>query len=114
MTRTVQVAVLQYCAGPNQASTLPLLRRLIKEAAGSGAAFVCLPECANFIAKDRLALRELAEEEASSQSLTCLQELAKKYQIHINAGSLMMRAEADDRQANRSYLISQGHHSGPI
>ena len=103
--RTVQVAVLQYCAGPDQASTLPLVRRLITEAAGSGAAFICLPECTNFLAKDRVALRELAEDEASSQSLSCLQELAKTFQIHINAGSLMMRADADDRQANRSYLI---------
>ena len=105
MKRTVQVAVLQYCAGPDQASTLPVVRRLIIEAATSGAAFICLPECANFLAKDRVALRELAEDEASSQSLSCLRELAKTYQIHVNAGSLMMRADADDRQANRSYLI---------
>ena len=105
MKRTIQVAVLQYCSGPDQASTLHLMKRLITEAASSGAAFICLPECANFLAKDRMALRKLAEDEASSQSLFCLQELAKTYQIHINAGSLMMRADADDRQANRSYLI---------
>jgi len=105
MTRTVQVAVLQYCAGPDQVTTLPLMRRLITEAAGSGAAFICLPECANFLAKDRAALQELAEDEASSQSLSCLQELAKTFQIHINAGSLMMRANGHNRQANRGYLI---------
>ena len=105
MTRTVKVAVLQYCAGSNQSRTLPLMMRLIKEAADNGAAFICLPECANFLAEDRLALRELAEDEASSESLSCLQQLAKTYQIHINAGSLMMRADNDDRQANRSYLI---------
>ena len=89
MTRTVQVAVLQYCAGPDQVTTLPLMRRLITEAADSGAVFICLPECANFLAKDRAAL----------------QELAKTFQIHINAGSLMMRANNDDCQANRGYLI---------
>ena len=105
MTRTVQVAVLQYCAGPDQVTTLPLMRRLITEAADSGAVFICLPECANFLAKDRAALQELAEDEASSQSLSCLQELAKTFKIHINAGSLMMRANNDDRQANRGYLI---------
>lgn len=105
MSRTVQVAVLQYCAGPDQDSTLPLVRRLITEAVGSGAEFICLPECVNFIAKDRASLRELAEDEASSSTLSCLQELAKTYQIHISAGSLLMRADNDDRQANRSYLI---------
>ena len=105
MALKVQVAVLQYCAGPDQASTLPIVHRLITEAAENGAKLICLPECANFLAKDRMALRELAEDEASSQSLSCLQELAKTYQIHISAGSLMMRADADDRQANRTYLI---------
>ena len=106
MTRTVQVAALQYCAGPDQASTLPLVRRLIKEAASKGAEFICLPECANFLAKDQASLRETAEDEISSQSLAQLRNLAKAYRIHISAGSLMMRADADDRQANRSYLIS--------
>ena len=107
MTRKIQVAVLQYCAGPDQASTLPLVSRLITEAASNGATFICLPECANFLAKDRAALRELAENENSSESLACLQELAKTYEIHISAGSLIMRADNDDRQANRSYLIGQ-------
>ena len=105
MTRKVQVAVLQYCAGPDQASTLPLLSRLIKEAASNGATLICLPECANFLAKDRAALRKLAEDEASSQSLLCLQQLANTYQAHISAGSLMMRTDNDNRQSNRSYLI---------
>ena len=105
MTRTVQVAVLQYCAGPNQYCTRPLMMRLIKEAANNGAEFICLPECANFLAEDRVALREFAEDEASSESLSCLQQLAKTYQIHISAGSLIMRADNDDRQANRGYLI---------
>ena len=105
MMRGVQVAVLQYCAGPDQASTLPLVKRLVTEAADNGAAFICLPECANFLAKDRTVLRELAEDEASSPSLSCLQQLAKTYQVHISAGSLMMRADNDDRHANRGYLI---------
>ena len=80
MTRTVQVAVLQYCAGPDQVTTLPLMRRLITEAAGSGAAFICLPECANFLAKDRVALKELAEDEASGQSLSCRRACRKAFQ----------------------------------
>lgn len=105
MTRSLEVAVLQYCAGPDQTSTLPIVCRLISEAANRGASLICLPECANFLAANKASLRKLAEDETSSQSLSCLQDLAKSYQIHISVGSLMMRAEADDRQANRSYLI---------
>lgn len=105
MTRSVQVAVLQYCAGADQSATLPIVKRLVTAAAANGARFICLPECANFLAADKAALCKLAEEEASSQSLACLTELAKTHQIFISAGSLMMRADGDDRQANRSYLI---------
>ena len=105
MTRSVQVAVLQYCAGADQSATLPIVKRLVTAAAANGARFICLPECANFLAADKAALCKLAEEEASSQSLACLTELARTHQIFISAGSLMMRADGDDRQANRSYLI---------
>ena len=105
MTRSVQVAVLQYCAGADQSATLPIVKRLVTAAAANGAKFICLPECANFLAADKAALCKLAEEEASSQSLACLTELARTHQIFISAGSLMMRADGDDRQANRSYLI---------
>ena len=92
MTRTVRVAVLQYCAGPDQVTTLPLMRRLITEAADRGAVFICLPECANFLEKDRAALQELAEDEASSQSLSCLQELAKKFQIYITLKNIELNS----------------------
>ena len=105
MTGSIQVAVLQYCAGADQSVTLPLIRRLVTEAAKSGARFICLPECANFLAADKKSLRMLAEEEAGSQSLACLTELAKTHHIFISAGSLMMRTDSEDKQANRSYLV---------
>ena len=74
-------------------------------AAANGARFICLPECANFLAADKVELRRLAEDEASSQSLACLTELANAHQVFISSGSLMMQADGEDRQANRSYLI---------
>ena len=74
-------------------------------AAANGARFICLPECANFLAADKAELRRLAEDETSSQSLACLTELANAHQVFISAGSLMMQADGEDRQANRSYLI---------
>jgi len=106
MSRTVQVAVLQYCAGANQATTLPVAVRLITAAAKQGAQFICLPECANFLAENKTALHDQAEQEADSQTLWQLCDLARTYQLFISAGSLMMRADdTKNRQANRSYLI---------
>ena len=105
MTQLVQAAVLQYCAGADQSVTLPVVRRLVTAAAANGSRFICLPECANFLAADKAELRRLAEDEASSQSLACLTELANAHRVFISAGSLMMQADGEDRQANRSYLI---------
>lgn len=106
MSRTVQAAVLQYCAGADQTETLPVVARLITAAAANKAKLICLPECANFLAAGRTALTDLAEEETTSQSLCLLRELATTHQVFISAGSLMMRAEGEERQANRSYLFS--------
>ena len=106
MARMVQVAVLQYCAGKDQNTTLPVVSRLVTAAAANGAKLICLPECANFLAANKSALCTQAETEANSQSLACLTALAKTHQVFISAGSLMMQADGDDRQANRSYLIS--------
>ena len=105
MSRSVQAAVLQYCAGEDQDTTLPVVSRLVSAAASTGARLICLPECANFLAANKTALRELAEGEADSRSLACLRDLAVTHDVYISAGSLMMKAEGEDRQANRSYLI---------
>ena len=106
MSRSVQAAVLQYCAGEDQSATLPVAERLIKAAAKNGADFICLPECANFLAANKTDLHNHAEQEADSQSLQCLCGLAEAHRVFISAGSLMMRADDTmNRQANRSYLI---------
>ena len=105
-TPPLKAAVLQYTAKGTQEETLPVAKKLIKQAAQAGANIICLPECANFLAADRPALKQHIEAEETSQSLKLFCALAQKYQVTLSAGSLMMRAEQDERAANRSYLIS--------
>ena len=70
-----------------------------------------MPECANFLAANKIALKEQVEDEANSPTLDLLSALAKKHQIIVSAGSLMMAntasAETDTRVANRSFLINE-------
>ncbi|MEC7243666.1 MAG: carbon-nitrogen hydrolase family protein, partial [Pseudomonadota bacterium] len=91
--------------------TLPIAEALITAAAEAGAKIICLPECANFLAADKTSLKAKAEEEANSPSLALFTRLAKKHQIILSAGSLMMAGDqkknGDDRLANRSFLIDE-------
>ena len=109
--RPFKAAVLQYTARGTQQDTLPIVEALIGAAASAGADIVCLPECANFLAANKTALKEQVEDEANSPTLDLLSALAKKHQIIVSAGSLMMAntasAETDTRVANRSFLINE-------
>ena len=109
--RPFKAAVLQYTARGTQQDTLPIVEALIGAAASAGADIVCLPECANFLAANKTALKEQVEDEANSPTLDLLSALAKKHRIIVSAGSLMMAntasAETDTRVANRSFLINE-------
>ena len=109
--RIIKAAVLQYTARGTQEETLPIVEALIGAAADAGAEIICLPECANFLAANKLSLKNLAEEEAYSRSLVLLKSLARRYRVIVSAGSLMMAADPnnleDTRALNRSFLITQ-------
>ena len=106
-----KAAVLQYTARGSHDKTLPIAEALITAAAEAGAKIICLPECANFLAANKASLKANAEEEANSPSLALFTRLAKKHQIILSAGSLMMAGDmkknGDDRLANRSFLINE-------
>jgi len=102
------VAILQYCAKGYPQDTLPIIERLICEAAKAGADFICLPECANFIAPDKAGMLAAVEHENNSPSLRLLCDLARQYKLIISAGSLLMHADnhKENRAVNRHYLIA--------
>ena len=60
--RPFKAAVLQYTARGTQQDTLPIVEALIGAAASTGADIVCLPECANFLAANKTALKEQVED----------------------------------------------------
>ena len=106
MTMQFKASVLQYCAAASAAETLPIIEELVAESAAQGASFVCLPECATFLSRDRQALFDQAEDETTSPSLARLSLLAKTYQIFLSVGSLLMRDAGADKCTNRGYLLN--------
>lgn len=106
MTMQFKASVLQYCAAASAAETLPIIEELVAESAAQGASFVCLPECATFLSRDRQALFDQAEDETTSPSLDRLSLLAKTYQIFLSVGSLLMRDTGAHKCTNRGYLLN--------
>ncbi len=102
----IRAAILQYCAQGTVAETLPIIDRLVSQAASDSATLVSLPECATFLAKNKEALFQQAESPEDSPSLSHLSSLAASYGLYFHVGSLMMRDRGQDKCANRAYLIS--------
>lgn len=106
----MRVAALQYTATDDLAHNCTVAHALMKDAAAQGARFICLPECANLLAKDKASLTRQAEEEESSLFLAMAIDFAKSHQVSLSLGSLMMRqidqTQPDQRIANRHYLIN--------
>ena len=106
----MKVAALQYTATDNLDDNIKTASALITKAASGGARLICLPECANFIAKDKASLFAQAETEEHSLFLAMAIKQAQNHNSYLSLGSLMMRqnnASADDsRLANRHYIIA--------
>ncbi|MBT5574789.1 carbon-nitrogen hydrolase family protein [Alphaproteobacteria bacterium] len=100
------VAAAQYCASNNIEENQKIVDFLVSKASAEDAEFVCLPECANLIAKDKQELRYKAEPETHSPSLEKIRQLAKKFNITISIGSLMLKDANSDKILNRGYLIT--------
>ena len=77
---------------------------LIREAAARGASFVQTPEVSNMMQTDRATLFEHLRSEDDDRSLAGYRNLARELRIHINVGSLALRA-TPEKAVNRSFLI---------
>lgn len=101
----MRVAALQYAATGLIADNQEMMTRLITQAADEGATLICLPECANLIAKNRQALYDQAEDTDQSSTLALLCQLATSRSVMIAVGSLMLKDKGADKARNRGFLI---------
>jgi deaminated glutathione amidase len=104
MTRRLNVACVQLCAGPDPAANLAVLGRSIAAAAGEGAQLVCLPEYCAALGEGPRGLEVGPEPEASHAALAALREAARAHAVWLSIGSLGVTAP-DGRVWNRSYLV---------
>ncbi len=108
MADSVKVACVQLCAGAEVAPNLETISTLIRRARDAGAEFILTPENAVMMEPKRGPKFEKAEREESPYILPVFADLAKETGAWILAGSLAVKLPAEDRLANRSYLLDPG------
>ena len=72
----MKVAALQYTARDDLAQNRMMAGDLIAKAAMEGARLICLPECADLLARDKASLHEKAERQENSAFLSMAKEAA--------------------------------------
>jgi predicted amidohydrolase len=105
MTDTFRVALLQMQTGNDLSQNLDSVKGMTREAAGGGAQFVLTPEYTLMMDGSGRVMRERALPADGGEPLNELQSLARELSLWLLAGSLTLRT-ADDRIANRSYLLA--------
>lgn len=100
-------ACIQMCSGTEPAANLAAATALIRQAAGQGARFIATPEMTNLLDIRPGMARPKVRTEAKDESLPAFRALAAELSIPLLIGSLAIALEdgADDRFANRSFLI---------
>ncbi len=107
LTKAFKVAAIQMASGPNVTGNLSEARRLVANAAASGAKLVVLPEFFAIMGmneRDKVAVRETPGEGAIQQFLS---ETARQHKIWLVGGSIPLAASADDKVLNSCLVYDE-------
>jgi deaminated glutathione amidase len=105
MAKTFRVACVQNCAERDMAPSIAALEPLIRGAAGDSASLIVLPEMATMIEPQNQKVLEKAVAESADPGLKRFRELAQATGSWILVGSLLIKADGENRVVNRSYLL---------
>jgi deaminated glutathione amidase len=106
MNQSFRVACVQNCAQRDMAPSIAALEPLILGAAKDGAQLIVLPEMATMIEPQNAKVLEKAVAEAADPGLKRFRELARETGSWILVGSLLVKADGENRVVNRSYMLS--------
>jgi predicted amidohydrolase len=104
MSRTFRVACVQTNSARDPEPNIYAVGELVRRARAAGAEFILLPEIVNMLEPKRVLLLEKARGEADDPALAAFRAFARDTGAWLLAGSLVIKI-ADDRVANRSFLI---------
>lgn len=99
-----KAAVIQMRSGTDPSANIETMRRLVREAAAGGAAYVQTPEMTGALQRDRKALLRVLPPAERDPVIQAASELAREHSICLHLGSTAVRT-AEDQLANRGFLF---------
>lgn len=102
----LRVAAIQLNTTGDVKANNAQIEKMVRRAAGEGAAFVSLPEAANILLRDNLRYPTVCLPENEDTTLALCRSLAAELELWVHAGSLLVRHESGQRVWNRTYLIT--------
>jgi predicted amidohydrolase len=100
-----RAALVQMCSGRDVGRNVRDAIALVREAAATGADYVQTPEMTTLMELDRDQLRAAVQKEARNDALSAFSDTARDLKLWLHIGSMAV-VRADDKIANRSYLIA--------
>lgn len=104
LTSGFRAALVQLRTGRDVAANLEHVETLIRQAAGCGAQLILTPENTGLMELRSAKLFANTDVEQGNMALERLKSLARDLEVWLQIGSLAIQV-ADDKVANRSYLI---------
>ncbi|BBK36224.1 amidohydrolase [Allostella sp. ATCC 35155] len=101
-----RAACIQMTTGRDMAPNIETVARMTREARSAGADLVMTPEVCNIIEPNRQAQLGKVRFEGEDPMLAAGRDLARETGVWLLLGSLAVRAEGEERLANRSILLS--------
>lgn len=102
---TLAAGILQTTTGIDPAANARMIGEGLAALGGEGAEMAFTPEMSGLLDRDRTRAMASATDEAGDPTLAAAREAAAKHGLWVHLGSLAVRDGADDRLANRSFLI---------
>lgn len=107
---SLTVGLVQITATTSVERNIALVEPLIRDAAAKGAELVLLPEVANLMQVRKSEAKTEIRREIEEPFLARCRDLAEELGVWVHIGSMVVKLEEDERQANRAYLIDKDGH----
>tara|TARA_Y100000996_G_scaffold105477_1_gene77337 strand:+ start:578 stop:1384 length:807 start_codon:yes stop_codon:yes gene_type:complete len=103
--RTIKISQIQFQANSTPDDNCRQLENYFKKALKYKPDIICTPECSNLITNDKKHLFKFSTYQKDCPILNMSKKFAKKNNLYINIGSLLLKVKNQKKLVNRSLLI---------
>jgi predicted amidohydrolase len=104
----MKVSLIQMNSVSDKAANIAVARKLVERAiAEEGPDWICLPECFDFMGGNREAKLAAAEPLPGGAAYSAMRELAATHRVYIHAGSVLEKADGEERMHNTTLVFDR-------